>query len=210
MWIQHGMGEIIGDSQGNNTRDKQSVTPLTRCDDGFRVVYNSETEKYSCILEDTADKWLKQGIAEFPNPEEYIIKSIEKKETLLEIEEINQQIRKIQNELEDEKITLKKQYDTKYDELLSKSKETEKKAIKDYKKDSEVSKKELSEMINSIRNKYESDKEDVLKDKIKDTKKLEREHKRKMTEFAQSYDEHPYIQVILKSGKTGFEAVTKE
>ena len=210
MWIQHGMGEIIGDSQGNNTRDNQSVTPLTRCDDGFKVVYNNETEKYSCILEDTADKWIEQGIAEFPNPEEYIMKSIERKETHLEIEEINQQIREIQNELEDEKIALKKQYDTKYDELLSESKETEKDAIKDYKKDSEASKEELSEMINSIRNQYESDKEDVLKDKIKDAKKLEREHKSEIIQFAQSYDENPYIQIILKSGKTGYEAVTRE
>ena len=210
MWIRNGMGEITGDSKENNTRDKQSVTPLTRCDDGFSVVYNNETEKYSCILEDTADKWIKQGTAEFPNPEEYIMKSIERKETLLEIEEINQQIREIQNELEDEKITLKKQYNTKYDELLSKSKETEKQLIKKYKKDSDASKEELSEMVNSIRNQYESDKEDILKKKIKDAKKLEIEHESEMVRFAQSYDENPYIQIILKSDKTGYEAITRE
>ena len=210
MWIQHGMGEITGDSAETNTRDGQSVTPLTRCDDGFRVVYNNETEKHSCVLEDTANKWVDQGIAEFPNPEEYIMKSIERKETLSEIEEINQQIREIQNELEDEKVVLKKQYDIKYDELLSESKDVEKKTIKDYDEDSEISKKELSKMINSIRNQYESDKEDILKDKIKDMKKLEREHKREMAKFAQIYVDHPYIQVILNPGSTGYEAVARE
>ena len=210
MWIRHGMGEITGDSVSVSLRDAQSVTPLTRCDDGFVVVYSNKTEKYSCVLEDTADKWVEQGIAEFPNPEEYIMKSIERKETLLEIEEVNQQIRKIQNELEDEKIILKKQYDAKYDELLSESKEAEKIAIKHYNENSNGSKEELSKMINSIREKYESDKEDVLKDKIKDTKKLEREHKNKMIQFAQDYDEHPYIQVIQNSGKTGYEAVVRE
>ena len=65
-------------------------------------------------------------------------------------------------------------------------------------------------MINSIRNQYESDKEDILKDKIKDTKKLEREYRSEMIQFAQSYDENPYIQIILKSGKTGYEAITRE
>ena len=62
------------------------------------VIYSSETEKYSCVPDDTADKWVEQGIAEFPDPEEFIMKSIERKETLLEVEEINQQIREMQNE----------------------------------------------------------------------------------------------------------------
>ena len=210
MWIQHGMGEITGESGDIISRDVQSVTPLTRCDDGFRVIYNNETEKYSCVLDDTANKWVEQGIAEFPNPEEYIMKSIERKETFLKIEEINLQIREIKNELEDEKIALKKHYDIKYDELLSESKDAEKSAIQGYDKDSDTSKKELSKMINSIREKYESDKEDTLKDKVKDVKKLEREHKRKMVKFAQNYDDHLYIQVILNSGKTGYEAVVRE
>ena len=210
MWIRYGMGEITGDSIDDNPRDIQSVTPLTRCDDGFSVVYNNETEKYSCISEYTANKWVEQGIAEFPNPEEYIMKSIEKKETFLEIEEVNQQIREIQNELEGEKIALKKQYDIKYDELLSESKEAEKSAIQDYNEDSDASKEELSKTINYTREKYESDKEDVLKDKIKDTKKLERKFKNKMTEFAQNYNDHPYIQVISNSGNTGYEAIARE
>ena len=210
IWIQHGMGEITGNTLDIDIRDTQSVTPLTRCDDGFRVIYNNDTERYSCVLEDTANKWAEQGIAEFPNPEEYVLKSIERKEFLLEIEEVNQQIWEIQNELEDEKIALKKQYGTKYDELLSESKEAEKKAIRSYNEDSDASKEELSKTISSIRDQYEPDKEDILKDKIKDTKKLEREFKNKMAAFAQNYDEHSYIQVIQNSGKTGYEAVVRE
>ncbi len=210
MWIQHGMGEITGESGNTISQDVQSVTPLTRCDDGFKVVYTDKTGKYSCVLEDTANRWVERGIAEFPNPEEYIMKSIERKDSLREIDEINQQIQKIQNKLEDEKIALKKQYDSKYDELLSESKETEKEAIKNYKDGSEVTKKELSEMINSIREKYEDDKEDILKDKIRDIKKLEREHKYKMAEFAQNYDDHQHIRVVKNSGNTGYEAITRE
>ncbi len=211
MWIQHGMGEIPGESGNSISNEIQSVTPLTRCDDGFKVVYSNETEKYSCVSEDTANRWVEQGIAEFPNPEEYILKSIERNETLRDVDEINQQISEIRNELEDEKISLKKHYDTKYDDLLSESKEAEKDAIQNHNDgDSEATKKELSEMINSLREDYEDEKEDVLKDKIKDLKKMENEHKRKMVEFAQNYDDHPYIQVILTSGNIGYEAVARE
>ena len=210
IWIRHGMGEITGNSGETNSRDEKSVTPLTRCDEGFRVVYNNETEKYSCILEETANKWVEQGIAEFPNPEEYILQSIERKGTLLKIEEINQQIREIEGELADEIMALKKQYDTKYDALLSTLKEAEKTILKDYKDGSEMSKKELSKTISSVRDQYESDKEDILRDKMKDTKKLEKEHERKMTKFAQSYELDPYIKIVLNSAKTGYEAVARE
>ena len=210
IWIQHGMGEITGYYKVSNSRDEQSVTPLTRCDEGFSVVYSNEIEKYSCVLDDTANKWITQGIAEFQNPEEYIMKSIERKETLLKIEEINLQIREIQNELEDKKISLKKHHNIKYDELLSESKKSEKETIKEYNKDSEISKKELSKMINSIREQYESDQEDILKDKIKDMKKLEKEYKRKMIKLTQNYDDDLYIKIILNSGKIGYEAVIRE
>jgi hypothetical protein len=138
------------------------------------------------------------------------MKSIERKETILEIEEVNHEIREIQNDLEGKKIALKKQYDLKYDDLLSESKDSEKSAVQDYDKDSDSSKKELSEMINSIREKYESDKEDALKDKIKDMKKLERDFKRKMIQFAQNFDDHPYIQVIKNSGHIEYGAVARE
>ena len=208
LWIQHGMGEITGEYGDVIFNDAQSITPLTRCDDGFVVVYINETEKHSCIMENTANKWVEQGIAEFPDPEEYIMKSIEKKEASLEVDEINLQIREMQNELDDNMIALKKQYDTRYDELKSESKEIEKKILKDY-NDSETSKEDLSRIINSIREQYESDKEDVLKDKIKDIKKLEREHKSRMMQFAQNYH-HPYIQIILNAGSTAYEAVARE
>lgn len=208
MWIRHGMGEITGKSVDVIANDAQSVTPLTRCDDGFVVVYSKETEKYSCVMEDTANKWVGQGIAEFPDPEEYIMESIERKEASLEIEEINLHIREMQNVLEDDRIALKKHYDIKYDELQSESKETEKRILKDY-NDSETSKEDLSRMINSVREQYESDKEDALKDKIKDMKKLEGEHRSRMMQFAQNYDDHPYIQVIINSRST-YEAVARE
>ena len=210
LWIRHGMGEITGDTTRVDYHDEQSVTPLTRCDDGFEVVFNVETKKYSCILEATANEWILQGIAEFPDPEEYIMQSIEKKETLLVIEEINQEISEIKSELDDEMISLKKKYDTLYDQVLEKSKKTEREVIQDYNDDSDMSKDELSKKILSVRNYYESEKEDILKDKIRDIRDLEKEHERKMIKFVQNYDADPYVQIVQNSANIGYEAVARK
>ncbi len=209
MWIRHGMGEITGSSVDVLTSDAQSVSPITKCDDGFMVVYMLETEKYSCILEETANKWTEQGVAKFHDPEEYIMKSIEKKEALVKIDEINQQIRDMQRQLEDEKESLIKKYDAKYDEILIQSKEAEKSVAKDY-NDGSISNEEFSRRISTIREDLESDKEDILDDKIKETKKLEREHKQRMTDFAQGYELDPYINVVMTSGRAGYEAMLRE
>ncbi len=211
MWIQHGMGEITGDSGNNNgSRDAQSVTPLTRCDDGFKVVYNNQTEKYSCVSEDTANRWIEQEIVEFPDPEEYIMKSIERKETLRDVEEINQQIKEMQDVLYNEKIALKKQYDEKYEDLLSDSKDAEKRAIQEYHENSAAHKEDLSKTIGYLRDQYESDKEETLEDKIKDMKKLERKFKKEMSMFAQDYTDHPYIKIVRNGGNMGYEATPRE
>lgn len=82
------------------------------------------------------------------------MKSIQQKEFLLEIEEINHQIHKINETFEDMKIELKK----KYDELLSESKQAEKDIINKYQESSDLSNEDLSKIIHSIREDYESDK----------------------------------------------------
>ena len=213
MWIRHGMGEITGNDNvgvsSNLTDTSQSVSPITRCDEGFRVVYTKDAGRYSCVLEDTANEWVKQGIAEFHNSEEYIMQSIQRKESIVKVEEINQQIREMENQLKDEKIALKKKYNAKYEEVQILSKEAERAVIKDF-NDGNISNEDLSRKIMDIREDLESDKKKVLRDKVRDTKNLENDYEQKMIDFAQEYDFDPYIKVVINSGKTGYEAMLRE
>ena len=217
LWIQRGMGEITGNDEDDmmNTKrsivlsDEQSVSPITRCDDGFRVVYTIEAEKYSCVLEETANRWIDQGIAEFHDPEDYIMKSIERKEAHVRMEEINQKIREIEDSLENEQMDLKKRYDLMYAETQLASKEAERAVIKDF-SDGNISNEQLSRKISDIREDLESDKEKILRDKVKDAKNLERTYEKKMETFAQEYDLDPYIKIVSNSGKLGYEAVLRE
>ena len=46
--LEQGMGEILGTSPSLPSQKQQTVTPLTTCDDEFRVVYNVETKIFLC------------------------------------------------------------------------------------------------------------------------------------------------------------------
>ncbi len=208
MWIQHGMGEIVGDSQDLFQHD-QSVTPLTKCNDGQSVIFNKNTEKYSCVLESTANEWIDQGMAEFHNSEEFIMKSIKQKENILKVEEINFEIRSMEEKLYDKKIELKKSYDKKYDDVLEHLKIEERDATDYYNEHDDMTKEELSSKILKIRENHEDEKEDILKDKVRAIRELEKEHDRKMILFVQDFELDPYIQIVLDSGKIGYEAVLR-
>ncbi|AFS82579.1 hypothetical protein [Candidatus Nitrosopumilus sediminis] len=207
MWVRHGMGEITGDTQ--NKSSQEPITPLTNCHEGFVVIFNLETEKYSCVLFDTAQEWIGQGLAEFHSADDYVVTSIENKEVSVRVEEVNLQIREMKKEFEEEKIDLKNLYDKKYDEALAKSKSDEKNVTIDYSQRSGMSKEELSTKIGEIRENYESEKEMILKKKINDFMNLEKEFNKSMKELVLLYEDDPYVEVRLNMGHTGYEAVSR-
>ena len=211
MWIRHGMGEILGTSPSLPSQKQQTVTPLTNCDEDFRVVYNVETLKYSCVLESTAEDWVKQGVGEIHDPEEYIMQSIEQKENIVLVEEINLQIISIQNEFDEKLSQLKADYDKKYKAVEDELKTAERELVVKYnEEDSELSKEELSSKIIILRDRFESEKEDVLEDKIDDAEKLGTQYEKKMIKFIEKYESEPYIEFVTKSGPLNYKAVLRE
>ncbi|MCV0392793.1 MAG: hypothetical protein K5790_05795 [Nitrosopumilus sp.] len=208
MWIRHGMGEITGDSK--NIFDREEITPLTKCNDGFIVVFTVETKKYSCVLGDTANNWVEQGLAEIHDPEDYIASSIENKENSQRIDEVALQIQDMRRDYEDKQIEIKNFYDKIYDEALVQSKLEEKKVTLDYTQRPGMSKEELSITIAEIREDYEDEKEKILDDKIDDLNNLEKEFENSMEELISLYEQDPYIEVRLNAAKIGYEVVLRK
>ncbi|WP_278975992.1 hypothetical protein [Nitrosopumilus sp.] len=208
MWVRHGMGEITGNAQ--NRFSQEPITPLTKCNDGFSVIFNLETQKYSCVPDDTAKEWVEQGLAEFHNVDDYVATSIENKDKSVRVEEVNLQIREMKQDLEEKQMNLKKEYDKKYDDAISQSKIDEKNATVDYNQRTGMSKEELSIKIGKIRENLESEKESILEKKIDDLKNLEKEFKDRMKELVSLYDDDPYVEVRLNLGHTGYEAVSRQ
>lgn len=208
MWIRHGMGEIKGDSQGIMSSEN-TVNPLTKCNEGFITIFSIESEKYSCVLEETAKQWIEQGIAEIHAPESYILERINDKETLLKIQDINQEIKEFKIELQEKQIELKKNYDKKYADALAQSKENEKKAAIDYNEHHEMTTKELSNKIYSIRKQLDLTQDDILQEKIESLKMLEDEYKIKVKNFADNYQFDKDIKIVWNSDKVSYDAVRR-
>jgi hypothetical protein len=206
MWIRYGMGEIAGNSTQS---DASSVTPLTKCDDGFTVVYALESGKYSCVQQATADLWIAQGIAENHDPQSYILDKIQDKEVSITIIEINQKLEEFNDELALKQAELKEEYDKKYSDALAQSKSDEKNAIKDQRERPDMTKEELSTKIIQIRKKYDSTQDNILQEKISALKTLDDIYKEKIKKFADSYEFDPYVKIVWNSDLSKYEAVKK-
>ncbi|GKS66495.1 hypothetical protein YTPLAS73_00420 [Nitrosarchaeum sp.] len=205
MWIRHGMGEISGSSSTKS--NENSVNPLTKCDKGFTVVYALESGKYSCILQETADSWIIQGIAEKHNPESYILDQIQDKDVSLMIIEVNQKIQEFYDNLAIKQAELKAQFDKKYDDALLQSKLDEKMAIKNQSERQNMSKEELSNKIIQIRKQYDSTKDNIMQEKINALKELDKITDENLEKFVQTYELDPYIKVVWNSQYSKYEAV---
>ena len=206
MWIRHGMGEINGNSTASNV---DSVTPLTKCDEGLTVVYALESGKYSCVLQETADSWITQGIAEYHDPQSYILDKIQDKDVSAIIQEINQKLEEFDDDLALKQAELKDAYDKKYSEALKQSKNDEKSAIKDQRERPGMTIEDLSTKIMQIRKKYDSTQENILQEKIAALKILDDIHKENVKRFADTYEFDPYVKIVWNSELSKYDAVKK-
>jgi hypothetical protein len=208
MWIRHGMGEINGNSKVKS--DANYVTPLTKCDEGFTVVYALESGKYSCVLQETADSWITRGIAEHRDSQSYILNKIQDKDVSVTIIGINQKLQEFDDEFALKQTELKKMYDKKYADVLTKSKEDEKSAIKDQRDRPGMSQEELSIKIMQIRKEYDLAKETILQEKIASLKILEDTHKEDVKKFTDTYEFDPYVKIVWNSDLSKYDAVKKK
>lgn len=206
MWIRHGMGEITGNSTAS---DVDSVTPLTKCDEGLTVVYALESGKYSCVLQETADSWIAQGIAESHDPQSYILDKIQDKDVSAIIQEINQKLEEFDDDLALKQAELKDVYDKKYADALKQSKNDEKSAIKDQSERSGMTIEDLSTKIMQIRKEYDSTQENILQEKIEALKILDDVHKENVKKFADTYEFDPYVKIVWNSELSKYDAVKK-
>ncbi len=208
MWIRHGMGEITGEVK--NGLSNEEINPLTKCNDGFSMIFNVETKKYSCASDETAKEWINSGLAEIHSTDEYVNSSIENKNTNLRISEITMEIQEITLKYENDQIELKKFYDKIYDELSNQLKLDEKNVTLEYVQNSDITKEELSTKIVQIREQYESEKESVLEEKIDDLNDLENKFEERLQDLISIYEQDPYVEIKYNSGTTEYAIVARK
>ncbi len=73
-----------------------------------------------------------------------------------------------------------------------------------------MSKDELSQTIIHIREKYESDRQQLLEDKERDIDALERHFENRIVKLIDQYADDPMIKIIHTSSQIGYQAILHE
>jgi len=72
-----------------------------------------------------------------------------------------------------------------------------------------MTKEEISRKIIYIRKQYESQQDDILREKIESLKNLENLYEQKVKDFVSSYDFDQYIKIVWNSARSSYEAVSR-
>lgn len=208
MWIGLGMGEIAGQSAGGDPH-KELVNPLTRCEEGFSLILNVGTGKYSCLMAGTASSWIAQGIARTPDPEEFIRDSIEKKEAHRTAAKINEEILEKLDELDSERGALREEYGERIAEAVGHARAGERELAGHYSSGDAMSAEEISAKILQIREGLEDEKKRIQRDQAREMRGLEMQYQEELEAMASGYGAEPRIEMI-KHGNLWYEAVVME
>ena len=204
MWIQHGMGEILG-TQIASIQNQTDTNPLTQCAQGLRVVYVIDTQRYSCVSEGTAEKWIDNNIADEPHVADYLVgDDTDYSELILEI---NMQIQTLNDKLEADQLEIKAKYDKMYTDAELESKQDEKKTLDNYHNNSTMTAKELSDQLIAIRNVLEDTRDDILDDKEDALKDLQKEYDNEILDIRIKYMGNKTIDIIWNDSLSTYEAV---
>ena len=207
MWIQHGVGEILGTQIASIENENETGTnPLTQCAPGFEVVYVVSTQRYSCVTTTTAEKWIDNNIAEAPNVADYIVTD-DSESISGDILEINLQIQTLADNLEKEQLDLKAEYDKMYAEAELDSKEAEKQVISDFNTNSTMTSHEFTAELTKIKNALDETKELLLGEKEDALKDLQKQFDAEILDIRIKYVENKHIEIIWNSDSSVWQAV---
>jgi len=210
MWERHGIGKVVNTNE--IIYDEASLTPniptnpATQCKERHIVIYHYEAKAYGCVLESVAKTWIADGVAEIHDLTEFILSKDKQKEIENQVFVINQEINEIYDKNVLEEIQLKKKYDIMYDDADKFAKQEEKNLLLKFNAENQMSNKELSIKIMEIRNNNESNKEQILEEKLESLEGLKLELHKELQNMASGFKDNPDIKMIWDSEDERFYA----
>lgn len=208
-----------------NPDDKLSYEALgktdanTQCREGYVVVHRFHANDYACVTESTAEMWILHGIGEMPftqtsaHPDAEILgtditEQTSKKDLDAIVYLINQKFRDLGDEAEAKKPELIKHYDQLYEIQKEEAKKAEKEIIGKFNSGS-MTKKELSDLIIAIRDKYKDSMEGILNEKIQSLDELKMELDKQALDIISENEKYHEIEIAWNSDTSSYEAVVK-
>ena len=212
MWERHDMGIIVDSSEifdQYSLFSRVKTNPGTTCVDGYIVVYHLKAREYGCVLESTAEEWIKDGIGEIHELTQFILDKDQQKEIDNKVFEINQEIDVLYDQHTIDQIQLKKTYDQMYKDQDVITKQDEKILSLEFNSSEDMTKEDFSNQIKEIRKNHEIKKEQILGDKEQALEDLDFEFHKKMQQKASEYDTNSEIKMIWNSDDSKFQAASR-
>lgn len=205
------------DANKNDTKSwaEFSNAADTKCRDGYVLVYRYHAEDYVCVTEQTSKLWIQLGMGKamvedqsLENQKNEVIYTVEQ----LREDRIEQKIKNINNKIKsmyetyDKRLDdFKQRYKTLDDDYDRQQREEEKKIVQEFEEKS-ISKEEMTKRITDVREKYDSLKEMVLKEKIQSFEIIESKYKSELQEFVDSIGSESDVKMVWTNEKPNYVA----
>lgn len=183
--------------------------PGTECRIGFVLVYRINVDDYVCTTEYTAEMWVRHQMGTIVDETFSAIKSIDveklqKDRVLKKVHNLNSKINTMQEHHEKKLVETKQDYKTLFIKTNEKSTLEEKQAIAKYVK-SNSKKITLSKEITDIREKYAALNDEMIDEKSRILKIMNKQYLKDMDDFASNYKHDSEMNLFWNSEVPIFE-----
>jgi len=165
--------------------------PVTECRIGFVLVYRINVDDYVCTTEYTAEMWVRHQMGTivdetFSKVTQIDIEKLQKDRVLKKVDNLNSKINTMQDHHKKKLVETKQDYEILFVKTNEKRNLEEKQAITKH-GTSDSKKIVLSKEITGIREKYDALKEEMMDEKSRILKIMNKQYHEDMENFAQNY-----------------------
>ena len=183
--------------------------PGTECRVGFVLVYRINVDDYVCTTEYTAEMWVRYQMGTvvdetFSETKSIDIEKLQKDRVLKKVHNLNSRINTMQEHHEKKLVETKQDYETLFIKTNEKSILEEKQAIAKYAK-SNSKKIILSKEITDIREKYTALNDEMMDEKSRILKIMNKQYLKDMDDFASNYKHDSEMNLFWNSEVPIFE-----
>ena len=160
-WMSKGIPGLAILNEDNAT-ERTIISPGSVCQQGYKVIYHTETSEYECVLEETAEQMIQDNTGKVHTLVQYILDRDEQKIKDGKIYDINQKIDEISKEYSLKKKDVEQQYQAQID----RQKADARKQIQEIISSAEgLTKEHVSILISEVKVQSEAFNKEVLEEK---------------------------------------------
>lgn len=192
--------------------DLSKTNPNTECREEYVLIYRNHADDYVCVTEHTSEMWQRHGMGSPVHKEiQFIpddITQIKMNQDRIteKISSVNLKIKKIHDTYEIQIKDMEKKYHHMFMKMEQKQKDEEKLVLNKL-NNGEISRENFSSQITDIREKYDTVKNSMIKEKFQTLEIMEKSMKENLDTMMSKYAHDSEIKIIWNSDESKYEIV---